>query len=160
MYVYVTCYIHKHMHTYCTNTLLQYCSTIRSTVLPKTQKVIYIHSLSCVSIRIIRLLYIQEAFHDCEKVLKNCDLFSENKFDTWCISKDTSTTLSLCILHIHCSSVRWAELCKLIHVIPGNVVSTNHKLYTRDLPIMLKILPIMLCCTAQKLCLLFSNYAH
>jgi len=33
-------------------------------------------------------------------------------------------------------------------------------LLPRDPPIMLKILPIMLCCTAQKLCLLCSNYAH
>jgi len=30
----------------------------------------------------------------------------------------------------------------------------------RDPPIMLKILPIMLCCTAQKLGLLCSNYAQ
>jgi len=30
----------------------------------------------------------------------------------------------------------------------------------RGPPIMLKILPIMLCCTTQKLCLLCSNYAH
>ena len=33
-------------------------------------------------------------------------------------------------------------------------------MYIRDPPIMLKILPIMLCCTTQNFYLLYSNYAQ
>jgi len=45
-------------------------------------------------------------------------------------------------------------LCRTINIL------IKRDITTRDPPIMLKILPIMLCCTAQKLCLLCSNYAH
>jgi len=53
---------------------------------------------------------------------------------------------NLTVYHTDCSSCG------------GNVMLAMDT--SRDPPIMLKILPIMLCCTAQKLCLLCSNYAH
>ena len=49
-----------------------------------------------------------------------------------------------------CMYCVYSTFCILLH----NMV------VLRDPPIMLKILPIKLCCTAQKLYLLCSNYAH